>query len=127
MTPKFIGLFNYTAALILVLFGIYALITQKNLIRKIIGMVILQTGTILFYISLAAKHGAAIPILIDQGHHAVIDPQHYANPLPHALMLTAIVVGVSTLGVALSLIASIFKHYGTLEEDEILIKMESSK
>lgn len=119
----FLGYFNYAAALLLILYGLYVMITEGNLVRKVIGMGVLQTGIILFYLSLAVKRGAQIPILPHQAH-APVDPALYANPLPHALMLTAIVVGVSTLGVALVLIQSIYRSYGTLEEDEILKKLE---
>lgn len=116
-----LGHFNYSAVLLLILFGIYAMITRRNLFQKIIGMVIMQTGVILFYITLSVKDNASIPILPDHGeHHTLIHPDLFANPLPHALMLTAIVVGVSTLGVALVLIVSIYRSYNTLEEDEIL-------
>ena len=119
----FLELFNYMAAVFMVLFGLYTLIIRLNLIRKIIGMAILQTGVILFYVSISFKSGAAIPIVENHGHQA-IDVSQYANPLPHALMLTAIVVGVSTLGVALTLVLSIYRQAGSLEEDEILQKVE---
>lgn len=118
-----IGLFNYYAALIFILFGLYVMMAQPNLIRKIIGMVVLQTGVILFYISVSVKKGAAIPIVDHHAHHAV-DPSLYANPLPHALMLTAIVVGVSTLGVALVLAVSVFRNHQTLEEDDIVQRLK---
>jgi len=121
MTPY--GLFNYIAALLLILFGIYVMMTQRNLVRKVIGMVILQSGVILFFITLAFKWNAAIPIIPEHGEIGGVDPAQFANPLPHALMLTAIVVGVSTLGVALVLIISIYRSYRTIEEDEILKKL----
>jgi len=120
----FLDLFNYFASVLLVLFGIYAMIAELNLVRKIIGMVILQTGVILFYISVAVKKGGAIPIIAHHAEHGALDLAHYVNPLPHALMLTAIVVGVSTLGVALSLLVSIYRGHGSLEEDEILANLE---
>jgi multicomponent Na+:H+ antiporter subunit C len=115
---------NYAAAAFLLLFGIYILITERNLIRKVIGMTLVQTCPILFFLTLSYKKGAALPILDKMpGHGAVsIDPNFYANPLPHALMLTAIVVGVSTLGVALTLVVSIYRSYLTLDEDEIVKK-----
>lgn len=119
-----IALFNYFAALFFFLFGIFVMIAARNLLRKVIGMSIMQTGVILFFISLAFKDGARIPILSDTTQQA-IDPQHYINPLPHALMLTAIVVGVSLLGVALVLIVKIYRETGSLEEDDILKKVES--
>ncbi|MBN1687601.1 MAG: cation:proton antiporter subunit C [Candidatus Omnitrophica bacterium] len=126
MLNQIVGLFNYGATFFLILFGIYIMIVRNNYFRKTIGMVILQTGVILFFISIAAKWGASIPI-IPHDLHGTVDPTLYENPLPHALMLTAIVVGVSTLGVALTLLVSIFRSYHTLEEDKILKEMGDRK
>ena len=97
-------------------------------------MSIFQTAIILFYVSIGVKEGATIPILEHDlthgaggdGHHAVIDAAAYANPLPHVLMLTAIVVGVATLGVGLALAQRIYAEYGSLEEDEILEEVKAS-
>jgi len=92
-------------------------------------MNIFQAAIILFYISIGAKRGATIPILEGGEHHAIspesIQVAHYINPLPHVLMLTAIVVGVSVTGVALALIILIYRRYKTIEEDEILRKLSS--
>lgn len=119
--------YNYWAALILLLIGLYGMIAKNNLLKKVIGMSIFQSAIILFYVSIGHKKGAAIPILI-HGHgevaHQAIDPTLYANPLPHVLMLTAIVVGVSTLGVALALLQKIYRVHGTIEEDELLETIE---
>jgi len=104
----FLGYFNYGAAILLILLGLYVMIVERNFIRKIIGMGILQTGVILFFISISVKRAAHIPI-VPHVKDAVINPAQFANPLPHALMLTAIVVGVSTLGVALVLVVSIYR------------------
>ncbi|OGW78241.1 MAG: hypothetical protein A2Z83_00775 [Omnitrophica bacterium GWA2_52_8] len=120
-----VDLFNYAAAIFLIFFGLYAMMTRLNLIQKIIGMSVLQTGTILFYITLSVKTRALIPIIGAHARHNGIDPAQYANPLPHALMLTAIVVGVATLGVALTLAVSLYRHFHSLEEDVILKQMES--
>ena len=120
---------NFWAAVILLMLGLYAMITKKNLIKKLIGMSIFQTSIILFYISIGVKDGAQIPIVEhhapEAGHHEAVNPDDYANPLPHVLMLTAIVVGVATLGVALSIAQVIYRNYGTLEEDELLAKLEA--
>jgi len=126
---EFLGLFNYGAALFLILIGIFAMIVYQNLVRKIIAMTLLQTGVILFYVTLAFKWDSLIPILPHTDHHMPINVDLYANPLPHALMLTAIVVGVSTLGVALVLTISVFRQYQTLEEDEIIdaLRLESAE
>jgi len=120
--------YNYWIYIILMMIGFYAMITKNNMVKKIIGMSIFQAAIILFYVSIGAKKGATIPI-IEHGHgygaviHA-IDPVHYINPLPHVLMLTAIVVSVSTLGVALALVIRIYKQYGTVEEDEVVKQLQ---
>lgn len=120
-----IAKYNYWAVVVLIAIGLYAMIAKNNLVKKIIGMNIFQTAIILFYVSIGAKRGATLPI-IEHGHghssHAV-HAVDYINPLPHVLMLTAIVVSVATLGVALALAMRIYFHYGTLEEDEIQKKI----
>jgi len=124
-----IAKYNYWAVIALLMVGLYAMITKKNLVKKIIGMNIFQTAIILFYVSIGAKRGATIPIIIhgtDKSPHA-IQAIDYINPLPHVLMLTAIVVSVATLGVALALALNIYSQYGTLEEDEISEKIMKSE
>ncbi len=133
--------FNFWISVILMMIGLYAMITKNNLIKKLIGMSIFQTAIILFYVSAGVKAGATIPIV---EHHAPavehvsghapaeeseheINPDHYSNLLPHVLMLTAIVVGVATLGVALAVAQVIYKNYGTLEEDELLSKIKAAE
>jgi len=124
MGDLFAGLtskFNFWIYIILMMIGFYAVITKKNLVKKIIGMNIVQTAIILFYISIGAKKDATIPI-IQNSHDAAplaIQASDYINPLPHVLMLTAIVVSVATLGVALALVINLYRQYDTLEEDEI--------
>lgn len=115
--------YNFWVFIILMMIGLYAMIAKNNLAKKIIGMNIFQTAIILFFISSAAKRNATIPI-IEHGHghnagHAVVHAADYINPLPHVLMLTAIVVSVATLGVALALAVKIYRQFRTLEEDEI--------
>jgi multicomponent Na+:H+ antiporter subunit C len=120
MLEFIIGKYNYWMYIVLMMIGFYAMMAKNNLIKKIIGMNIFQTSIILFFISIAAKSGATIPI-VEHGHgHPAIHAVEYINPLPHVLMLTAIVVMVSTLGVALAIIIMIYRKYNTLEEDEIL-------
>ena len=102
------------------------MMTKKNLVKKIIGMNILQTAVILFFISISAKKRATIPIIAHGetvGHHSV-EAVGYINPLPHVLMLTAIVVAVATLGVALALVIKLWEQYRTLDEDEIIARLE---
>jgi len=122
LLSAFISKYNYWGYIVLMMIGLYAMMVKNNLVKKIIGMNIFQTAIILFYISIGAKKGATIPII----HHAhdtgpvVTQPIAYINPLPHVLMLTAIVVAVATLGVALAVIVIIYQRYDTLELDEIL-------
>jgi multicomponent Na+:H+ antiporter subunit C len=105
--------YNYWIYITLMMIGFYAMIAKQNLIKKIIGMNIFQTAVFLFYISIAKVKGGTAPI---EWEKATI----YDNPLPHVLILTAIVVSVSTTAVALALIIKIYKAYGTIEEDKIL-------
>jgi multicomponent Na+:H+ antiporter subunit C len=116
-----LGKYNYWAYILLMMIGFYAMIAKRNLVKKLIGMNIFQTSIILFFISTGSKQGATIPI-VKGGEETLhtIEAVQYINPLPHVLMLTAIVVMVSTFGVALALLLLIYRKYHTLEEDEIL-------
>ncbi len=118
---------NYWIYIILMMIGLYAMISKNNLIKKLIGMSIFQTAIILFYVSIGVKTGSSIPIVTEEDRHHPehIEPANYANPLPHVLMLTAIVVGVSTLGLALAITQKIYHDYGTIEEDEILAEIKT--
>jgi multicomponent Na+:H+ antiporter subunit C len=121
-----VNYYNYWMYIGLMMIGFYAMMAKRNLIKKIIGMNIFQSAIILFYISTSVKKGATIPILehAHEGHGAhVVDVMQFANPLPHVLMLTAIVVMVATLGVAVAVCVMLYRRYGTLEEDEILMAM----
>ncbi len=125
-----IGKFNYWIYIVLMMIGFYAMIAKRNLVKKVVGMNIFQTAIILFFISTAYKKGATIPII--QNAHSdtagqIINAAQYMNPLPHVLMLTAIVVMVSTFGVALALLLMIFRKYRTFEEDEILEILKRGK
>ena len=114
--------FNYVIVVILKMIGLWAMLAQKNLIKKCIGMAIFQTGIILFFISIGAKNEAKVPILskfVAENPPAII-VNDYANPLTQILMLTAIVVGVAILGVGLALAQKIYQQYSTFDEDEIL-------
>ncbi len=121
-----IGKYNYWIYIVLMMIGFYAIIAKRNLVKKLVGMNIFQTAIILYFISTASKKGGAtIPII--QNTQGIINPAQYVNPLPHVLMLTAIVVMVSTFGVALALIIMIYRKYRTLEEDEILEILRNKK
>lgn len=117
LVSSLISKYNYWISILLMLIGFYAIIAKKNLIKKVIGLNIFQTAIFLFFISLGAVKGGTAPIvserMIEKGYV-------YVNPLPHVLILTAIVVAVATTAVALSLIIRMNEEYGTIEEDEIL-------
>jgi multicomponent Na+:H+ antiporter subunit C len=116
--------YNYWVYVVLMMIGFYAMIGKRNLVKKLIGMNIFQTAIILMFVSAGVKHGAKIPILdkYEVLKHGVA-ATGVVNPLPHVLMLTAIVVAVSITGVALAILLRIYREYGTLEEDEILEKL----
>ena len=118
----FISKINYWVYIALMMVGLYAIISKSNLVKKVIGMNIFQTAVILFFISIGAKKDATIPIIEHGPHDAghAVRAVDYINPLPHVLMLTAIVVAVATLGVALALVIKVYQQYQTLEESEII-------
>ena len=123
MLDYVIGKYNFWIYVVLMMIGLYAMIGKKNLVKKLIGMNIFQSAMILFYVSIGVKAGATVPILSGHGHghgHEVIEVAKYLNPLPHVLMLTAIVVSIATTGVALATLILVYRRYNTLEEDEIL-------
>lgn len=106
------GLINYWIIIILMMTGLYTVISKSNLIKKIIGLGIFQVSVIMFFISMGKVKGGTAPI-------AAEGFEVYSNPVPHVLMLTAIVVAVATAAFALSLVVRINEAYGTIEEDEI--------
>ena len=116
-----LGLFNYWVVIFLMMVGFYALISRGNLVKKVIGLNIFQTSVIIFYVSTGKIVGGTAPILIGDDHGAGEAGAEvvYSNPLPHVLMLTAIVVGVATMAMALALVVRIRETYGTVEDDEI--------
>lgn len=103
---------NYWIAMFLLMTGVYIVIARGNLVKKLVGLSIFQTSVYLIYISPGKIIGGTAPIL---------DPRFtiYSNPLPHVLILTAIVVGVATLALGLALVVRINEAYGTIEEDEV--------
>ncbi len=113
---------NFIAFVILFLWGFYIMVTHHNLVKKLIGMYIVQTSVIFFLVAISAKTGATVPILLSGTDP--VQAASYTNPLPHVLTLTAIVVQVATLGVSLALVAAIYRKYGSLDEDEILKRLE---
>ena len=113
---------NFIVFVILFLWGLYITVTHHNLVKKLIGLYLVQTSVIFFLVTTSAKDGATVPILLPE--ETVVQPEKYVNPLPHVLTLTAIVVQVATLGVSLALVAGIYKKYDSLDEDEVLKKLE---
>jgi len=113
---------NFIAFVILFLWGFYIMVTHHNLVKKLIGMYIVQTSVIFFLVAISAKTGATVPILLSGTDP--VQAATYTNPLPHVLTLTAIVVQVATLGVSLALVSAIYRKYGSLDEDEILKRLE---
>ena len=105
---------NYIIVIILMMTGLFIVIARTNLIKKLIGLSIFQTSVFLFYISLGKVVGGTAPIL--DGNPDTL----YSNPLPHVLILTAIVVGVATMALGLALILRINEAFGSIEEDEII-------
>jgi multicomponent Na+:H+ antiporter subunit C len=119
---------NFIAFVVLFLCGFFIMVTHPNMVKKLIGMYLVQTSILLLLVSIGVKQDATVPIL--QGSDAVLStadqmtPAEYTNPLPHVLTLTAIVVQVATLGVSLALVTAIYRKYGSLDEDEILQRIE---
>jgi multicomponent Na+:H+ antiporter subunit C len=107
-------LFNYWVVIFLMMVGFYTLIARGNLIKKLIGLNIFQTSVFILYITMGKITGGTAPIFVEGGGDVV-----YSNPIPHVLILTAIVVGVATTALGLSLVVRIKEAYGTIEEDEI--------
>ncbi len=114
---RFAEHYNYLVTIFLMVAGLYVVIARGNMIKKLVGLSIFQTSVYLLYLEPAKIIGGTAPIL---------DPAYriYSNPLPHVLILTAIVVGVATLALGLALVVRIHEAYGTIEEDEIFNREE---
>ncbi len=114
------GRWPYLFTVVLLIIGLRGMLLKSNFVKKLIGMNIFQGAIILFYVVHAYKLGATVPVFDKHlGEHADL----YMNPIPHGLMLTAIVVSVATTGVALALLIVIHRRYGTLEEGLLLEKL----
>ena len=108
------GLYNYWIVIVLMMTGFYVVIARGNLIKKIVGLNIFQTSVFILYISMGKVSGGTAPIIFEGAGDVL-----YSNPLPHVLILTAIVVGISTTALGLALIVRIKEAYGTVEDDEL--------
>ncbi|MBK18406.1 MAG: Na+/H+ antiporter subunit C [Rhodospirillaceae bacterium] len=107
-----VGLYNYWIVVFLMMAGFYIVIAHDNLVKKIVGLNIFQASVFVMYITFGKVQGGTAPIIAD-------GVTTYSNPLPHVLILTAIVVGVATTALGLALVVRINEAYGTIEEDEI--------
>ena len=114
------GLYHYWVVIFLMMAGLYVVISRSNLVKKVIGLNVFQVSVIMFYISMGKVRGGTAPI-------EASGFDIYSNPLPHVLMLTAIVVGVATTAVALSLVVRINEAYGSIEDDEIRLAQENDE
>lgn len=116
------GHYAYWFTIILMCIGLYGILFKKNLVKKTLGLVIIQASVVLYFVSIASKWDATVTVIDDS--IPVDQVAQYLNPLPHTLMLTAIVVGVATLGVAFTLLMAIYNRYGTLDEQELIEKIQ---
>ena len=110
---EIIANYNYWITIFLMVAGLYIVVAKSNMIKTLLGLAVFQTSVYLLYLSPGKILGATPPIL-DKNYEV------YSNPLPHVLILTAIVVGVATLALGLALVVRINESYGTIEEDEIM-------
>ncbi len=115
LASHFLTHWNYLGCITLMMIGLYIAISRGNLVKKIMGINIFQASVILLYVSMGKVAGGTAPILME-GRPEVV----YSNPLPHVLMLTAIVVGVASTALGLALVVRIKEAYETVEEDEIV-------
>jgi len=113
---EILGHYNYWVVIVLMMLGFFTVTASSNLTKKLVGLNIFQTSVFILYISMGKIEGGTAPIL-----GPGVEPP-YSNPLPHVLILTAIVVGIATTALGLALVVRIKEAYGTVEEDEILEK-----
>jgi multicomponent Na+:H+ antiporter subunit C len=116
----FLDRYFYVLVLALLAIGLYGVLARDNLVKKVIGLTIFSTAIYLFFIEGSAQVGGTVPIIDARGS----DPALYVDPLPHLLILTAIVVGVGVTGVALALIVRLYRRFGSLSETEIARRID---
>ena len=120
MVELFLSRYVYLMVIVLLAIGLYGMLGKRNLLKKLIGMNIFQTAIFLFFIEGATKAGGTVPVIDPQiGSEAAT----YINPLPHVLILTGIVVGLSLTGVALAFMLVIYRAYKTLDDKAIMKEM----
>jgi multicomponent Na+:H+ antiporter subunit C len=120
----FLGHYNYWIVVFLMMTGFYIVMAHANLIKKLVGLSLFQTSVFFLYISMGKIRGATAPILTDltltdPPTNALPEATVYSNPIPHVLILTAIVVGIATTALALALTVRIKEAYGSIEDDEL--------
>ena len=120
MLMQLASIWNYLIVILLIMMGLFIVISHENLVKKLVGLSIFQTSVFLFYITIGRVSGGTAPILTDAPDTV------YSNPLPHVLILTAIVVGVATIALGLALILRINEAFVSIEEDEILAAKNQS-
>ena len=113
--------YDYFMIVILMAIGLYATLAKRNLVKKLVGMIIFQTSIFIFYIEGARKLGGTVPIIDSR---LGVEASSYINPLPHVLILTGVVVGISLTGVALAFLMVIFRHFKTLDDRTIMTRMK---
>ena len=111
---ELLGLYHYWVFAVLLMIGFYGVIAKQNLIKKLIGLSIFQSAVFLLYITMGKVDGGTAPIF-----QTGVANQVFSNPLPEVLILTAIVVGISTMALGLGIVVRIKEEYGSIEEDEI--------
>ncbi len=116
---SFFAHYNYHLAIIMAMIGFYTMISRTNLVKKVVGLNVFQVSVFIIFISIGYKEGGTVPVL-REGY------EFYSNPLPHVLILTAIVVGVAMTALALALVIRIKEAYGTVEEDLIQAQDDES-
>ena len=112
MLVLFLDKYNYWIVVVLMMIGLYIVIARGNLVKKLVGLNVFQTSVFMFYISLGKAESGTAPILTGK-------PELFSNPLPHVLILTAIVVGIATTALGLALVVRIRESYDSIEEDEL--------
>ncbi len=113
------NVWHYWAVIALMMTGLWVVIAKRHYVKKLMGLSLFQVAVIMFYVSMGKLEGGTAPVYLPDGQGGVDLHAAYSNPLPHVLMLTAIVVGVATTALGLALVVLIREAYGTSEEDEI--------
>ena len=119
----FVSRYVYFLIVVLLAIGLYGMLGKRNLLKKLIGMNIFQTAIFLFFIEGATKAGGSVPVIDEL---LGMEAAKYINPLPHVLILTGIVVGLSLTGVALAFLLVIYRNYRTLDDRAIMANMKEN-